>query len=95
MVARRLRGTGNRFIASLNRADRTQLEALLKPVELKVRTRLESTNSKVDVIYFLERGIASVIGTGTGDRRQGKVAIIGREGLTGVSFLLGVERSPY
>ena len=94
MVAQRLRGTDNRVIVNLSRTDRAHLESFLKPVELKVRTRLESANSKVNAIYFLERGLASVVGTG-GERRQAEVAIIGREGMTGASFLLGVDRSPH
>jgi CRP-like cAMP-binding protein len=95
MVAQRLRGAGNRFLASLSRSDRVLLEALLKPVELKFRQRLEAANARIRTIYFVERGLASVIGIGVRDKPCAEVAVVGREGMTGVACVLGAERSPH
>jgi CRP-like cAMP-binding protein len=96
MARQRLRSeTGNRLLSSLARADRALLEPYLKPVELKLRERLETADRKIKAVYFIERGLGSVVGIGSGQRRQAEVAIVGREGMSGVSLLLGVDRSPH
>src|SRR5215831_1577080 len=89
-------GDGNRLLAGLSEADRAHLGPLLKPVELPLRHCLERPNRRVRTVYFLERGLASVvcIAAGAGGR-QAEVALIGREGMTGLPVLLGSDRSPH
>jgi CRP-like cAMP-binding protein len=74
----------------LNRLSPTQFATLaphLEPVDLPVRRKLELHNAKVEHLYFLEDGIASVVTDG--GRAGIEVGIIGSEGMTGHSVLLG------
>jgi CRP-like cAMP-binding protein len=90
-------GRHNRILASLSRRDFGILQPLLEPVPLKFRQQLQSANQAVKDVYFLESGLASVVAIGGsgGERRRAEVAIIGREGMTGLPVVHGVERSPY
>jgi len=94
MTALRLR-PGNAILASLSPADRSLLEQHLEPATLTLRQRLETSNRRIKNIYFLERGLASVVALGKGERRQAEVAIIGRDGMTGLAVVLGADRSPH
>jgi len=90
----RTRGDGNLLLKNLSRSDRELLEPHLKPVEFKFRQRLEDAHRRIRAVYFIDHGLGSVIGIGLGERRQSEVAIVGREGVTGTSVLLGSDRSP-
>jgi CRP-like cAMP-binding protein len=50
-------------------------------------------NQPIDHVYFVERGVLSILA----DSSQGRVEVgmIGPEGVGGVSAVLGVDRSPY
>jgi CRP-like cAMP-binding protein len=87
--------SGNAVLARLPSADRSLLEPHLEPVTLKFRQRLESSNRRIRNVYFLERGLASVVAFGRGKRREAEVAIIGRDSMTGLAVVLGAERSPH
>jgi CRP-like cAMP-binding protein len=65
----------------------------LQPVKLKLRRQLEAANRKIDKLYFIESGLASAVATNGSRPSDAEVCIIGREGVTGVSVLLGLERS--
>jgi CRP-like cAMP-binding protein len=71
---------------------------MLKPhltlVDLPVSTQLETANARIDLVYFLERGFASVVADGPG-KRSIEVGIIGREGMTGLALVLGNDRSTH
>ena len=86
---------GNAVLASLSPADRGLLQRHLEPVTLTLRQRLETSNHRIRDIYFLERGLASVIAHSKGERKQAEVAIIGRDGMTGLAVVLGADRSPH
>jgi CRP-like cAMP-binding protein len=45
-------------------------------------------------VYFLESGLGSVVAAGNGERRQAEVAVIGREGMTGLPVVLDAHRAP-
>src|SRR5262245_18298432 len=94
MTVLRLR-PGNAILASLSPADRGLLQRHLEPVTLTLRQRLETSNHKIGDIYFLERGLASVIAHGKGERKQAEIAIIGRDGMTGLAVVLGADRWPH
>jgi CRP-like cAMP-binding protein len=87
--------TVNRLIDSLAPGDRKLLDPHLASVKLKCRQRLESANRRVDTAYFVDGGIVSVVATTAAQRRQSEVGLIGREGMTGLSIVLGAGRSPY
>jgi CRP-like cAMP-binding protein len=86
---------GNCILAGLARSDRSVLERRLEPVALKFRQRLETANRKIKNVYFIDSGLASVVAIGGPERRGAEVCIVGREGMTGVALLLGVDRSPF
>jgi CRP-like cAMP-binding protein len=86
---------GNRLLASLSSSDRDLLAPYLKPVKLRIRQQLEAANRRIQAVYFLESGLGSTVGIGNGERRQAEVAIVGREGMTGIAVSLGAERSPH
>jgi CRP-like cAMP-binding protein len=87
--------SGNRILASLTRSDLSLFERHLEPVALKVRQRLETANRKIKSVYFIESGLASIIAVVGTERRGAEVCVVGREGMTGMAALLGVDRSPF
>ena len=84
----------NKLLARMSSSDLAALQPHLQPVELKFRQRLESPSRKIRSAFFIERGLASVVAIGGGDRRQSEVTVVGNEGMTGLPLLLGVDRSP-
>jgi CRP-like cAMP-binding protein len=85
----------NRILGSLAHPERQLLEPHLKPVALKFRQHLETTHRRIDSVYFIDAGLASVVALGSPERRQTEIAVIGRDGMTGVAVILGVELSPH
>jgi CRP-like cAMP-binding protein len=85
--------SSNRLLTGLSRADLRLLEPHLEAVELPVRKVLATRNKRVADVYFPESGIASVVANG---ERELEIGMIGREGMTGVSVVLGDnERAPH
>lgn len=84
----------NRILASLSQGDYGLLERYLEPVRLRVRRRLEARNRRIDAIFFLESGIASVL-VGADGRKGIEVGLIGHEGMTGLAVILGANRTPH
>ena len=64
------------------------------PIFLRTDTRLETANARIDSVYFIERGFASVVANGMG-KRSIEVGIIGREGMTGLALVLGHNHSTH
>ena len=67
----------------------------LDRVSLRFRMRLQSANRQIDNVYFPESGIVSVVAVSATDRHKAEVALVGREGMTGLPTVLGVAHSPY
>jgi CRP-like cAMP-binding protein len=84
----------NRLLAALSPDDLAILRPHLKRVPLKVGDILVEPNQPTDHVYFPEDGIASVTVVGAGGERV-EVGRIGREGVTGMSVIQGVDRSPH
>jgi CRP-like cAMP-binding protein len=85
----------NRLLMSLTPADALRLTQHLVPVRLKFRQRLEVANRAIECVYFLESGLASVCALSQYGRRQAEVAVIGCEGMTGQSVVLGDGRAAH
>ena len=83
----------NRILSRLSRADLALLRPHLVPVDLPVLTRLETGNARIDAVYFMDSGFASVVANGSG-KRGIEVGVIGREGMTGLAVVMGNDRSP-
>jgi CRP-like cAMP-binding protein len=76
----------NRILSRLSRQDFALLEPHPEAVALPVRKQLESHNKRVQQVYFIESGFASVVANG---ERNIEVGMVGREGMTGLSVVLG------
>jgi CRP-like cAMP-binding protein len=83
--------SSNRLLARLSRADMSLLEPKLEPVELPLRKELHPRNKRVEHVYFPESGIVSVVANG---QQALEVGIIGRDGMTGVAVVMGVDERP-
>ena len=84
----------NQVLTRLARTDFALLKPHLEAVDLPVPMQLEAANARIEAVYFLESGFASVVADGPG-KRSIEVGIIGREGMTGLSVVLGHDRSPH
>jgi CRP-like cAMP-binding protein len=67
-------------------ADLRLLEGNLEAVDLPVRKQLHARNRRIDHVYLLESGIASVVANG---ERPLEIGIMGREEMTGVPIVMG------
>lgn len=85
--------TRNRVLLNLTAADLRLLEPHLEFVEIPVRYKIETPNKPISHVYFVENGIVSLVTMGP-QRLPIEVAVVGYEGLTGVSVVLGGDRSP-
>lgn len=85
--------SSNKLLARLSRADLQLLAPHLETMELPVRKQLHARNKRIEHVYFLDSGAASVVANG---KRPIEVGMIGREGMTGISLVLGNdERAPH
>ena len=75
--------TSNRLLSRLSREDFGGLAPHLEATNLPVRYSLEIRNRRIEHVYFLESGFASVVANGSNDRSI-EVGLIGREGMTGL-----------
>ena len=88
------RPCANRILSNLPPKQFALLKPHLSSVILPVRKQLEGRCKRIESVFFLEHGLASVVASDL-DGRSIEVGIIGREGMTGLAVVLGVERSPY
>jgi CRP-like cAMP-binding protein len=84
----------NRLLAALSPADLDLLRSHLEPVSLGLRLDLEKPNRPIENVYFPDMGIASVVAIQSRDARV-EVGLVGWEGMTGTSVVLGNDRSPH
>ena len=84
----------NRILSRLSPADLGLLEPHLEPVDLPVHRPLEGRNRRIDFVYFIEAGFASVVANGSG-KPSIEVGIIGREGMTGLAIIMGQQQAPH
>lgn len=80
----------NRILSRLSRADYALLRSHLQPVDLPLRRALETKNRRVESVYFIECGFASVVADGVGKMKI-EVGLIGLEGMSGISLVLGSD----
>ena len=83
----------NRLLAALSPADLNLLRPYLTPVALQLRQELEKPNRPIKDVYFIDTGIASVVAVQNG--KLVEVGLIGCEGMSGTSVVLGGQSSPH
>jgi CRP-like cAMP-binding protein len=85
--------SANGILSQLSRQDLQLLQPHLSAVDLPVRKQLATRGKRIDDVYFVEAGIASVVGTSAG--KQIEIGIIGPEGMTGLGVVMGNDRAPH
>src|SRR5256885_6275684 len=80
----------NRILSRLSRQEFALLEPHLEAVDLPVRKTLEARRKRIDQIYFIESGFASVVANGT-RKPSIEIGIIGRDGMSGLAIVLGSD----
>ena len=83
----------NRLLRSLAPSDLALLRPRLRRVTLELRQQLEVPDRIIRDVFFLEEGIASAFAVDS-DGTSVEMGLIGREGMTGLTVLLGNHRSP-
>ncbi len=82
----------NRLLAVLSPADRELMRPNFELVPLEVRQILERPGEPTSHAHFVESGLVSMIGVSQANQRI-EVGMVGYEGMTGLGFVLGAERS--
>src|SRR5215831_6318223 len=82
----------NKLLATLPRDEYSRLLPFLQLAPLRHREVLHKAGEPVEAIYFPADGLCSIVMTMT-DGRTAEVAVVGNEGLVGVSAFLGDGRA--
>lgn len=86
------RDVKNFFLNTLESSDWDLLKDRLQAVDLPPRFDLEQLHRRVTHVYFLERGVASVVARSPRGHET-EIGLIGSEGWTGMSTALGISRA--
>ena len=84
----------NRLLAALSPADLILLQPHLNSLVVAVRHEIERPNRRIDNVYFMDVGIASVVAV-QAEETQVEVGLIGPEGMSGTAVMLGGDQSPH
>lgn len=84
----------NQLLSALPARDQLYLQPLLEHVFLRHDDVLVEPFSKITHVHFVETGLLSVLAN-AGDREQAEVAMIGREGMSGLFLALGCAEVPF
>jgi len=83
----------NQLLSALSASDRALLQEHLQPISMPLLKDMEVPNRRIDTVYFLDTGIASVVAVQADDTRA-EVGLIGYEGMSGLAVVLGGDQSP-
>jgi CRP-like cAMP-binding protein len=86
--------SSNLLISALNADDLALLKPWLTRVPIEREQVLCPPNELIKQVYFLEGGIASIVSIRP-DSGRTEVGIFGREGMSGMTVAMGVDRSPH
>jgi CRP-like cAMP-binding protein len=92
MIANHDASARNHLLSALPAAEFAMLRQELIAIPLSHKQILHEINTPIDYVYFVERGLISVLTVLSGGLTS-EVGIIGPEGLVGVAALLGAEAS--
>ena len=84
----------NQLLAAMSSTDFASLQPHLKPVPMALLQDMELPNQRIETVYFMETGIASVVAMQPDETRV-EVGLIGREGMRGMAVVLGDDQSPH
>ena len=74
----------NQLLAAMSANDFASLEPHLQPVPMALLKDMERPNRRIETVYFMENGIASVVAVQPDETRV-EVGLIGREGMSGIA----------
>jgi CRP-like cAMP-binding protein len=83
----------NHLLAALSDEELSRITPAFEPVRLARPAELEAAHDPVGFVYFPTSGIASIVAIDEGGETV-DTAMIGREGMTGLSVFLGTDQSP-
>ena len=86
--------SASRLLTLLAPEDLALIAPHLTQVSLDTRFRMEEPGKPIPFVYFMERGIVSVVACTDREDRSIEAGLIGREGMTGALVVLGGDRSP-
>src|SRR5450755_3541081 len=92
--SRHLARQRNRLLAALSPADLALLQPHLHSLVVAVRHEIERPNRRIESVYFMDAGIASVVAV-QADDTQVEVGLVGPEGMTGTAVVLGGDQTPH
>src|SRR2546421_2219013 len=93
-VSIRQEEVGNKILASLPSEEFAQIAPLLEAVGLEVGDRLYDVEEVIRHVHFIDGGLLSLLST-LEDGTSIEVGALGREGLGGLSVLLGADRAAH
>ena len=83
----------NFLLRLMDADDFARLAPHLECVDIRLRQQLVEPFQRINHVWFLESGVASVVATTAGGR-QSEVGIVGRDGLIDVAVINGGETTP-
>jgi CRP-like cAMP-binding protein len=83
----------NRLLDALPPADRARLRSRLEPVQLSFKQVLSASHEPISHAYFPLGGLVSLL-TVMADGAAVEVAVVGNEGVVGLSVFLGARSTP-
>jgi CRP-like cAMP-binding protein len=84
--------TKSELLRRMSADDFARLEPYLENVFLELRSPLENAGQRIESVYFLESGIASIVAR-TSPATEAEVGMIGFEGMTGSALIMGDEQA--
>ena len=78
----------------MSAADLALVQPHLNSLAVAVRHEIERPNRRIESVYFMDAGIASVVAV-QADETQVEVGLIGPEGMSGTAVVLGGDQSPH
>ena len=84
----------NRLLTKLSPDDWALVAPHLEIIALKERQVVEVPHKPITHVYFMETGVVSVVAVNEEDHRI-EVGVIGKEGMTGVSLVMGDDRAQH
>jgi CRP-like cAMP-binding protein len=91
---RRRRPVPNQLLAALPRRDRERITATCDVVQMEAGESLFEPGEQIRFVYFPTGSVVSLLST-TDSSSQVEVALIGAEGMVGMSSMLDVETAPF
>ena len=86
--------TTNLLLNAMKPDDLALLKPSLERVAIEREQILNPANALIEHVYFLESGIASIVSIRP-DSGKTEVGIFGREGMSGTTLVMGIDRSPH